>query len=108
MNSKIPKRFNSLSMPHTFDLFATKVFVLRNKDFIEDNKSLVKSIKKHRIENKKSVRKSNYGGFHSDLDIGSLNGFKKIKLKLIDSYASIISINYRHECILNKDNSYAS
>ena len=99
MSKKIPSNFNLLSNPKAVSFFPTNIFILRNKDYEKDNKNLINYTKRYINDGKKSLKKSNYGGFHSSMDIGNLKEFKNIKLKLIDSYAAIVSINYGHECI---------
>ena len=98
MKNKIPKNFDVISSPKTFRVFPTSIFMLMNKDFDKDNKSLIKLINNYKGK-QKSIKKSNYGGYHSSIGIGNLNDFKKIKSKLIDSFAAILSLCYGHECI---------
>ena len=102
MNKKLLKELESLTSPKFVKFFPASLFMLVNKDFKTDNKKLIKSINAHREKNKKGLSKSNYGGYHSEINIHGLSDFKKIATKFINSYAAIVSIHYGYECIKDK------
>ena len=104
MNKKLLKELKDLTIPKPVNLFPTTFFVLANKAHTKNNESLMKSIKNYRIKNKRGLKKSNYGGYHSEQNIQHLDKFKTITLKLIHSYAAIVSMYFGRECIKNTEN----